>query len=187
MSCATPKRIQTIEHRPSIGKLDAAAAALEPVARDSLFSTGRTAPKVSPRPELVELPHPLSAAAMRLPAYPTPSHVVDTLPPMHNPWADIPSTRSDIDVQGLARMMERPQFVIDDTGDGDGEDEGNDADLLVEVDNFLQTAGDDEVAGTTSSVGKGEPVSRHVCWSSFADPRFVASELLSRDDGTSLL
>ena len=138
--------IQTIEHRPSLGKLDAASAALEPQARDSLFSTAITKPapaRVSPIPSPSELPHPLSAAAMRLPAYPSPT--LGSIPSVQNPWADVPTSRRDVDIQRAAMMMERPQFVIDDHGDGDEEEDygaegARDDALLMEVDTFLQGA-----------------------------------------------
>lgn len=134
--------IQTIEHRPSIGKLDAAAAAIEPTARDSLFSTSttRTTPKI-PAQGSPEIPHPLSAAAMRMPAYPS----------TDNPWAaesssstnNITARERDIDVQDLAhRALERQQFVIDDVvaGDDEGDYVGGDtadAELMNQVDNML--------------------------------------------------
>lgn len=152
--------IQTIEQRPSIGKFDAAAAALEPQARDSLFSTSRSKP-TSPRiPE--EAPHPLSAAAMRLPAYPqSPSY-----PVTENPWADTPASGHDIDVQAAAaRAMERPQFVIDDVGDGDDgdgddgeEDGGDDGGLVDQVDQFL--ADDEGLTDTAAWVGQRASHSR---------------------------
>lgn len=146
--------IQTIEQRPSIGKFDAAAAALEPQARDSLFSTSASRNKpTSPRiPE--EAPHPLSAAAMRLPAYPqSPSY-----PATENPWADTPASGHDIDVQAAAaRAMERPQFDIDDVGDGDEGDEedgGDDAGLVDQVDQFL--ADDEGLTDKAAWAGQGE-------------------------------
>ncbi|KAK4699785.1 hypothetical protein P7C70_g6469, partial [Phenoliferia sp. Uapishka_3] len=162
--------IQTIEHRPSIGKFDAASAALEPTARDSLFSTAIPKPSSSPQPQSSEFPHPLSAAAMRMPAYPSPSpSSLDSIPPVQNPWADVPSSRHDVDIQKAAMMMERPQFVIDDMGDGDDDDLGDgeedgavdaDADLLVEVDNFLQAVDAPEggIGGTAALAGQARPI-----------------------------
>lgn len=133
--------IQTIEQRPSIGRLDAAAAAIEPQARDSLFSTSRTTRRPPPPPvaSTSASANPLSAAAMRMPAYPAVS----------NPWADTkssgaPTPRHEIDVQEAAeKMMERPQFTIDDVTDGDEEDFGAfegpaDGDLLNQVDQMLK-------------------------------------------------
>ncbi|KAL8283146.1 hypothetical protein RQP46_005924 [Phenoliferia psychrophenolica] len=172
--------IQTIEHRPSIGKLDAASAALEPTARDSLFSTSvssrpstatsRTSPHPSPSLSSSEVPHPLSAAAMRMPAYPSPSPSLESIPPVQNPWADVPSSRRDVDIQRAAAMMERPQFVIDDMGDGDeDEDEGVGRDeLLDEVDEFLKSAPESDGALVDKTAAQGQ-------------------ELLSREDGKSLI
>lgn len=85
--------------------------------------------------------NPLSAAAMRMPAYPT----------SDNPWAnDSPSAPSapsvpqhDIDVQALAQQaaMQRPQFAVDEVAEDDGEDwvgaDGDDG-LLGQVDAMLQ-------------------------------------------------
>ncbi|GAA6035200.1 hypothetical protein JCM8097_006416 [Rhodosporidiobolus ruineniae] len=133
--------IQTIEQRPSIGKFDAAAAAIEPVARENLFSTSASrtkSPPVVPSPEAV---NPLSAAAMRQPAYPQPQD--------DNPWAEMrsalpsPATQMhDIDVQALAQQaMQRPQFAADEATEGaEGEDYGGEADegLLGQVDAMLE-------------------------------------------------
>ncbi|GAA5978525.1 hypothetical protein JCM11641_007973 [Rhodosporidiobolus odoratus] len=132
--------IQTIEQRPSIGKLDAAAAAIEPTARDSLFSTSTSRIKPAPRPA-PEPVNPLSAAAMRMPAYPE----------QGNPWADShssprspsPSTQKhDIDVQALAQQaMLRPQFAADVATEGEGDDYAGDGDeggLLGQVDAMLE-------------------------------------------------
>ncbi|SCV68775.1 BQ2448_896 [Microbotryum intermedium] len=141
--------IQTVEQRPSIGKLDAAAAAIEPTARDSLFSTS-TATKTSaaknttPAAVVESAPavNPLSAAAMRMPAY----------PPVMNPWANEPATTKvgtptrEIDVQDLARQVaeERTQFaddqfVIDNEGEEDADLGGGeiDGDLMNQVDQML--------------------------------------------------
>ncbi|KAJ8296851.1 putative GTPase-activating protein [Rhodotorula toruloides] len=135
--------IQTVEQRPSIGKLDAAAAAIEPTARDSLFSTSSNRKK-APLPPASDQSavNPLSAAAMRMPAYPT----------QENPWADAASEKGelsssapkhDIDVQALAQQaMQRPQFAVDEaTEGGEGEDmyggEGEEG-LLGQVDAMLQ-------------------------------------------------
>ncbi|BGP28952.1 hypothetical protein JCM10296v2_000688 [Rhodotorula toruloides] len=135
--------IQTVEQRPSIGKLDAAAAAIEPTARDSLFSTSSNRKK-APLPPASDhsAVNPLSAAAMRMPAYPT----------QENPWAEaagakgeLPSSapKHDIDVQALAQQaMQRPQFAVDEaTEGGEGEDmyggEGEEG-LLGQVDAMLQ-------------------------------------------------
>ncbi|KAM0755549.1 TBC-domain-containing protein [Meredithblackwellia eburnea MCA 4105] len=145
--------IQTIEHRPSIGKFDAAAAALEPQARDSLFSTSRTSAKTSPQLNPSEIPHPLSAAAMRMPAYPVVAS--EPAPAIQNPWADVPSSNKEIDIQKAAAMLERPQFSIGDDDDSDEDEDGafatgdgdRDADLMVEVDNFLQNADDQKAEG----------------------------------------
>ena len=56
-------------------------------------------------------------------------------------------------------MMERPQFVIDDMADGDDDDEygaegDRDADLLVEVDNFLAD-GDSALNEKAAQAGQG--------------------------------
>ncbi|GAA5899938.1 hypothetical protein JCM6882_007007 [Rhodosporidiobolus microsporus] len=136
--------IQTIEQRPSIGKLDAAAAAIEPTARENLFSTSTSRNAKSPPPAASPEPvNPLSAAAMRMPAYP--SQQEDD-----NPWAEVrsspsPATREhDIDVQALARQaMQRPQFAADEAKEGEGEDLGAEADegLLVQVDAMLEADG----------------------------------------------
>ncbi|GAA5922571.1 uncharacterized protein JCM15063_003347 [Sporobolomyces koalae] len=151
--------IQTVEQRPSIGKLDAASAAIEPTARDQLFSTTH---RKKPTPSgtgaaassAVDSVNPLSAAAMRIPAYPT----------QENPWADGTSSSSspsagapagtgslDIDVQALAQQaMQRPQFTIDEATEGEGDEfagEGEDG-LLGQVDAMLQA---DENAGKTTS------------------------------------
>lgn len=145
--------IQTIEHRPSIGKLDAAAAAIEPTARDSLFSTASRPPKTAPA--VAEVANPLSAAAMRMPAY----------PPVSNPWADAPSkssssnssARHEIDVQAAAsQALHREQFVIDDVAEGDDEDYGGgegDAELMNQVERML----DEEkgLTGEQAEAGQG--------------------------------
>ncbi|GAA5937064.1 hypothetical protein JCM1841_002790 [Sporobolomyces salmonicolor] len=131
--------IQTVEQRPSIGRLDAAAAAIEPTARDQLFSTSTSRKKPPPLPTASEALNPLSAASMRTPAYPSPE----------NPWADdrahapspSPATPAhDIDVQALAKQaMQRPQFTIDEATEGEGEDFGAEGDdgLLGQVDRML--------------------------------------------------
>lgn len=153
--------IQTIEHRPSIGKLDAASAAIEPQARNSLFSTSRPTKQDKPSNVHVSVPpaNPLSAAAMRMPAYPAVS----------NPWADVkssgsgPSTpRHEIDVQeAAAKIMERPQFIIDDVTDGDGDEDDfgdfegpveGDADLLNQVDKMLVE--DEGTSGKAAQTGQ---------------------------------
>ncbi|GAA5952670.1 hypothetical protein JCM10213_005221 [Rhodosporidiobolus nylandii] len=145
--------IQTVEQRPSLGKLDAAAAAIEPVARDSLFSTSTSRNKPTPRP-VAESVNPLSAAAMRMPAYPSQED---------NPWADAqssprapsPSTQKhDIDVQALAQQaMQRPRFAADVATEGEGEDYGGDADdgLLGQVDAMLEA----EDAAARSGIAAG--------------------------------
>ncbi|KAK4054839.1 hypothetical protein OIV83_000763 [Microbotryomycetes sp. JL201] len=165
--------IQTIEQRPSIGKMDAAAAAIEPQARDSLFSTSNKstkAPLTGKAPSLTtsERVNPLSAAAMRMPAYPETS----------NPWADAPtsnssqrdpSIRHEIDVQKAAeRAMDRPQFVIDDAGGQGADDDGfdddddefgafnnghEDGDLMNQVDKMLV---EEEQALTGSAARSGQ-------------------------------
>ncbi|GAA5899035.1 uncharacterized protein JCM6883_003516 [Sporobolomyces salmoneus] len=136
--------IQTVEQRPSIGKLDAASAALEPTARDQLFSTSarkKPLPPASVSPTPAAALNPLSAAAMRIPAY-----------PQENPWADEKTSSSssspqagggalDIDVQALAQQaMQRPQFTIDEATEADGEDFAGEGDetLLGQVDAMLQ-------------------------------------------------
>ncbi|BGP45006.1 hypothetical protein JCM10450v2_000821 [Rhodotorula kratochvilovae] len=137
--------IQTVEQRPSIGKFDAAAAAIEPTARDSLFSTSTGRSKPAPAPLPAEALNPLSAAAMRLPAYPSsppaPGAADD------NPWADArgaggASGAADIDVQALAqRAMMRPQFAVDEATEGAGEEEyGGEGEegLLGAVDAMLE-------------------------------------------------
>lgn len=133
---------------PSIGKLDAAAAAIEPQARGTLFSTSnaRKAPASPATPEAVA--NPLSAAAMRMPAYPT----------SENPWAAADgkpdsaaplAPQHDIDVQALAQQaaLQRPQFAVDEATEGEGEEwvggeggEGGEGDegLLGQVDAMLQ-------------------------------------------------
>ncbi|GAA6011687.1 hypothetical protein JCM8202_004117 [Rhodotorula sphaerocarpa] len=140
--------IHSEEHRPSIGKLDAAAAAIEPQARGTLFSTSnaRKAPASPATPEAVA--NPLSAAAMRMPAYPT----------SENPWAAADgkpdsaaplAPQHDIDVQALAQQaaLQRPQFAVDEATEGEGEEwvggeggEGGEVDegLLGQVDAMLQ-------------------------------------------------
>ncbi|GAA5950368.1 hypothetical protein JCM3765_004522 [Sporobolomyces pararoseus] len=138
--------IQTVEQRPSIGKLDAASAAIEPTARDQLFSTSnrKKAPPPAALPPTPDAVNPLSAAAMRMPAYPS----------QENPWAEEKSSFTasspqvgggggalDIDVQALAQQaMQRPQFTIDEATEADGEDFGGDGDeaLLGQVDAMLQ-------------------------------------------------
>ncbi|TKA54628.1 hypothetical protein B0A53_03035 [Rhodotorula sp. CCFEE 5036] len=139
--------IHTVEQRPSIGKLDAAAAAIEPQARDTLFSTSTARKQSSPLPVAEHAINPLSAAAMRMPAYPT----------SENPWADAAKTEGssgisipqhDIDVQALAQAaLQRPQFADDAATEGEGEEyvgpEGDDG-LLGQVDAMLQA---DEQAG----------------------------------------
>ncbi|CEQ42179.1 SPOSA6832_03986, partial [Sporobolomyces salmonicolor] len=134
--------IQTVEQRPSIGRLDAAAAAIEPTARDQLFSTSTSRKKPPPLPTASEALNPLSAASMRTPAYPSPE----------NPWADdrahapspSPATPAhDIDVQALAKQaMQRPQFTIDEATEGEGEDFGAEGDdgLLGQVDPFFSVS-----------------------------------------------
>lgn len=58
-----------------------------------------------------------------------------TFPSTENPWA---------------ALLERPQFVIDDTGDAEEDDslpeaeEEGDEELLASVDHFLSTQGEDE-------------------------------------------
>lgn len=144
--------IHQVEQRPSIGKFDAASAAIEPIARDSLFSTSQRKAPVSPL--TIETPlNPLSAAAMRTPAYPT---FAPPTYPTENPWADAESaTRGrDIDIQSVARAaMERPQFVLDNSGDGDyDEDEDGAGEILDQVDTFLAQSSDRAV----SSLSEGE-------------------------------
>lgn len=140
--------IHTVEQRPSIGKLDAAAAAIEPQARDTLFSTSTSRKQPSPLPVPEHAINPLSAAAMRMPAYPT----------SENPWADSAKTEDssgtsipqhDIDVQALAQAaLQRPRFADDAATEGEGEEwvgpEGDDG-LLGQVDAMLEA---DEQAGT---------------------------------------
>lgn len=154
---------------PSIGKLDAAAAAIEPTARGSLFSTSTArarpapsaaAPAATPAAESI---NPLSAAAMRMPAYPSASQ---SHSPAHDeeagPWADARSAApagsaaaGDIDVQALAQAaMQRPQFALDEAaGDPDpelgaegdaaeGDEYGGEGELLGAVDAMLED--DDE-------------------------------------------
>ncbi|GAA6062763.1 hypothetical protein JCM10212_005559 [Sporobolomyces blumeae] len=159
--------IQTVEQRPSIGKLDAASAAIEPTARDQLFSTSNR--KKAPLPPVVASPdvvNPLSAAAMRMPAYPT----------QDNPWADERSSASnvsspqvggvggalDIDVQALAQQaMQRPQFTIDEATEGDGEEYVGDGDdgLLGQVDAMLE-ADDAKRGGPSTPPKNDEPRSK---------------------------
>ncbi|KAK4058097.1 hypothetical protein OIO90_000836 [Microbotryomycetes sp. JL221] len=174
--------IQTIEQRPSIGKMDAAAAAIEPQARDSLFSTSTSTASKKPVSSSVsshataEQLNPLSAAAMRMPAYPAPN----------NPWADAGSSgsrstadldtasRHEIDVQRAAEQaMDRPQFVIDDVrgqgGDDDGLDDDEneefgafndgteDSDLMNQVDKMLV---EEEQALTGSAAKSGQELLR---------------------------
>ncbi|GAA6051294.1 hypothetical protein JCM3770_006798 [Rhodotorula araucariae] len=139
--------IQTVEQRPSIGKLDAAAAAIEPTARDSLFSTSAGRSKPAPAPLVTaEALNPLSAAAMRMPAYPGSPPLAP--PADDNPWADAPrgsgGAADEIDVQALAqRAMMRPQFAVDEATEGGpgGDDEfgaeGDDG-LLGAVDAMLE-------------------------------------------------
>jgi hypothetical protein len=127
---------------------------MEPVARDSLFSTSTRAnptPKAAaPAVRRPSIPvNPLSAAAMRMPAYPETS----------NPWSDAPSSPSpgggstpkfDIDVQALAQQaMHRPQFAADEATEGEGDDYGGEADegLLGQVDAMLE----EESEGTGAS------------------------------------
>ena len=53
-----------------------------------------------------------------------------------------------------AALLERPQFVIDDTGDADDDEisaeaeEEGDEELLASVDNFLSSHGEDEAITT---------------------------------------
>jgi hypothetical protein len=162
--------IHQVEQRPSIGKLSAQAAAMEPVARDSLFSTStsRSSAKRSPRLESqqTEPVNPLSAAAMRMPAWPAPATTAsfDTYQ-SENPWADVPSKSRDIDIQQVAaRAFERPQFVLDDAGEVDYDEEDPDGDLMAQVDTFLASSADD--GGKTAAVtdqmaqsGRGESLS----------------------------
>ncbi|KAI5481518.1 GTPase activating protein [Pseudohyphozyma bogoriensis] len=163
--------IHQVEALPSIGKLSAEAAALEPMARDGgLFSTSssRNTPKASPQ-HSPEMPHPLSAAAMRMPAYPPAANAPSY--PTENPWADVPSSRRDIDIEAAAaQAFERPQFVLDDAGEGEDEDYGGEGEgegddqLMQDVDDML--ADDDQ--GVTGGVA------------------IAGQELLSRDDGKTL-
>lgn len=169
--------IQTIESRPAIGKFDAAAAAIEPTARDSLFSTAPRTPKsgtggASPVPGQAtasETANPLSAAAMRQPAYP---------PPSDNPWLDSRPTPArtasgssdrrlsgvrDIDVQALARAAIRPQFGIDEAGEKEAgaEDEGDadDEQLMNQVEGMLKqqdAEGAGLVGGEEARKGQGK-------------------------------
>jgi hypothetical protein len=95
---------------------------------------------------------------MRMPAYPS-SPSLESVPAVANPWADVPSSRHDVDIQRAAMMMERPQFVIDDMADGDDDEEygaegDRDADLLVEVDNFLAD-GDNTLNEKAAQAGQG--------------------------------
>lgn len=139
--------IQTQEIQSSLHK-DKTFGSIEPVARDSLFSTSNR--KVQPN-ITSQSNNPLSAASMRAPI---PSITASTkkLPtfPSEDPW-------QSFDVQAAAaKAMERTQFVIDDAGDGEDEEDddeelenGTDVDgghsLLDEVDSFLSQA--DEVDG----------------------------------------
>lgn len=141
------RQLMVVLAGPSIGKLDAAAAAIEPQARDTLFSTSTARKQSSPLPVAEHAINPLSAAAMRMPAYPT----------SENPWADAAKTEGssgisipqhDIDVQALAQAaLQRPQFADDAATEGEGEEyvgpEGDDG-LLGQVDAMLQA---DEQAG----------------------------------------
>lgn len=170
--------IQTIEARPAIGKFDAAAAAIEPTARDSLFSTAPRTPRTggaSPVPgqtSAAEASNPLSAAAMRQPAYPPP-------PPSDNPWLDSRpapvrtasgssaahrgSGVRDIDVQALARAAIRPQFGIDETGGGVEEGEVDDEQLMNQVEGMLrgqEAEAEGLVGGEEARKGQGEFVPR---------------------------
>ncbi|KPV78640.1 uncharacterized protein RHOBADRAFT_33366 [Rhodotorula graminis WP1] len=148
--------IQTVEQRPSIGKLDAAAAAIEPTARDSLFSTSTSRAKPPPATSgttsslaAAEPINPLSAAAMRMPAYPSSSSTASYAPAEDNPWSDARSSTAagDIDVQALAQAaMQRPQFAVDEATEGDGGEEyGGEGELLGAVDAMLED--DDAHAG----------------------------------------
>lgn len=150
----SPRQLTVVLAGPSIGKLDAAAAAIEPQARDTLFSTSTARKQPSPQPVPEHAINPLSAAAMRMPAYPT----------SENPWADSTKTEGssgtsipqhDIDVQALAQAaLQRPRFADDAATEGEGEEwvgpEGDDG-LLGQVDAMLQA---DEQAGTGSSLLK---------------------------------
>ncbi|GAA5890230.1 hypothetical protein JCM8208_002744 [Rhodotorula glutinis] len=145
--------IQTVEQRPSIGKLDAAAAAIEPTARDSLFSTStaraKPPPSTASSAATAEPINPLSAAAMRMPAYPSASSTASYAPTEDNPWSDARSSAAagDIDVQALAQAaMQRPQFAVDEATEGDGGEEyGGEGELLGAVDAMLED--DDAHAG----------------------------------------
>jgi len=149
----------TISAGPSIGKLDAAAAAIEPTARDSLFSTSTSRAKPpsstvgSSTASAAEPVNPLSAAAMRMPAYPSASSTASYAPAENNPWSDAHSSTAagDIDVQALAQAaMQRPQFAVDEATEGDGGEEyGGEGELLGAVDAMLED--DDAHAGDGAS------------------------------------
>ncbi|GAA6001680.1 hypothetical protein JCM10207_002263 [Rhodosporidiobolus poonsookiae] len=147
--------IQTVEQRPSIGKFDAASAAIEPVARENLFSTSTARNKSPPVPAAAaETVNPLSAAAMRMPAYPQ----------QDNPWAEASSPgaapastlRDDFDVQALAQQaMQRPTFAADEATEGEGDDLGAEADegLLGQVDAMLEAEDADRTGMGTPDKG----------------------------------
>ncbi|GAA95389.1 uncharacterized protein L969DRAFT_44592 [Mixia osmundae IAM 14324] len=134
--------IQTVENKPAIGKLQGAAAYAEPKARESLLTP------YSPRPGGSFVPaspatniNPLSAAAMRQPAYPS-------------PWAD-PSPDNPAVGPDPVELASRPQFAIDFGEDEDEADDHaqshDDQRLMDEVDDFLQVHGGNtpEASGLT--------------------------------------
>jgi hypothetical protein len=145
-------RIQSIESKPSIGKLDAASSAILPT-RGSLLSRTPAASH-SPSSSSSSNPNPLSAASMRdTPAYATPSPT--SMPASTNPWTEVQSlSRNDRDFEIVSKAverMDRPRFSEDAiiVPDGD-EDLGAGADLLEEEVGRFVIEDEDEIENSQS-------------------------------------
>lgn len=138
-------KIQRVEQKPSLGKLDSTSAFLDPTSRGSLLSrpaaisTSTSSPTLSLPPISIPMNHSEPFAA-----------------PHVNPWANdtplsstIPIEELDIESAAARTILERPQFVMDATTQGqdeeeefdfgDEDDDGAEIDpaVLAEVDRFL--------------------------------------------------
>jgi TBC1 domain family member 8/9 len=120
--------IHTIETQPAIGRLDPVTALSEPKARESLLSASQAGPS-SPSTAAVS---PLSAAAMRQPAYPTPGRAPE--PPAKDVDKPLPPKQA----ADLLALPERSHFTIDEVV-SDDDDDVNDSGGRHEVDDSQST------------------------------------------------
>lgn len=137
--------IQSVEQRPSIGKID---AGFEPKTRESLFTPSPNpnhGPSPAHSPPLVRSPSfdPLSAAAMRIPAEGL-APASPALPPTPSGLAYQPrekrpaSSAMSAALTTVNQLPERQAFVIDEAGDEAGEDVDAGEEVMDEVDAFLK-------------------------------------------------